>query len=296
VANRTINPKWLVGDYQLIDFGDGRKLESLGRYVIERPSPAAEGFRRLLPNRWDDADASFSIESRSWEFRHSWPAGLAIMGTGFVLPVEPKPFGHIGIFPEQQSNWEWLAKRTTTSSDAALNLFGYTGAATLALVAAGYRVTHVDAAKPNVVAAGEGAIGNGWDAPPIRFIVDDALKFTRRERRRNRRYHTILLDPPSYGHAPNGQAWRLERDLWPLLDEVLELLTPDSFRLLVTGHSAEIDAASILQYCRKHHLFCDADKRIEMEVGRSQLFDLMQRPLDTGYYFRAFTPARHSES
>lgn len=269
--------------YQLIDFGDGRKLESIGGYVIDRPSPAATWSRRLIPQRWSDADAIYDVATRAWTFHRPWPTRHGIDCDGFTMPVAPTPFGHIGLFPEQADNWRWL-RACDGKGEKALNLFGYTGASTMAMLGGGFEVAHVDAAKPNVQAVRHAATASGMTDPPIRYLVDDAAKFAARDVRRGRRYHTIVLDPPAYGHAPGGRAWRLDRDLWPLMTDCLQLLAPESFRLLVTGHSPEVDDSVVIE-------FLDQSKHIDMtavtvDAGRSGLVDQSGRTLDCGFYVR----------
>lgn len=213
------------------------------------------------------------------------------------MPTQPTPFGHIGVFPEQAPNWQWLASgRKAVQSNApesssppearleALNLFAYTGASTMAMVRAGYRVAHVDAAKPNVQAARRAAETNGWADAPIRYLVDDAAKFVAREVRRGRRYHTIVMDPPAYGHGPSGRAWRLERDVWPLIENCLRLVDAADFRMLITGHSAEIDQSDVVDFFDQQSAVDRSGLRID--AGRSQLSDSAGRRLDAGYYVR----------
>ncbi len=272
--------------YELIDFGDGRKLESLGGYVIDRPSPAATDTVRSRAADWCRADARFDDAERRWRMRRPWPEPLAVDCGKFTMPVRPTPFGHIGLFPEQRDNWQWLSSGMAQTGDGALNLFAYTGASTLAMVTAGYAVAHVDAAKPNVTAAGEAAHQNGWAEPPIRFLVDDAAKFVSRERRRGRVYHTIALDPPAYGHGPQGRSWRIERDLWPLLEDVIELLPKHRFRLLVTGHSPQVDHRDVVRYLKQHPWLGSIFSGLHVTARRSQLTDSSGRQLDTGFVVR----------
>ncbi len=272
--------------YRLIDFGDGRKLEALGDYLVDRPSPAAIHATRARSNEWSAADARYDEASRQWAFRRPWPESLLLDCGGFRMPVRPTPYGHIGLFPEQFDNWRWLASRPAAPDDEALNLFAYTGASTMALVTAGYRVAHVDAAKPNVSAAGDAARQNGWTDPPVRYLVDDAAKFVARERRRGRTYHTVVLDPPAYGHGPQGRTWRIERDVWPLLDDLLSLLPQDNFRLLVTGHSPQVDSTDIVEYLRQHQRLRRIFSRMHVTARRSQLTDASGRVLDTGFVVR----------
>ena len=205
------------------------------------------------------------------------------------MPVSPTPFGHVGVFPEQASNWRWLAA-TKVVMDApswALNLFAYTGASTMALAKAGFAVAHVDAAKPNVQSARQAAEINDLVDHPIRYLVDDAARFVSRELRRERAYHTIVLDPPAYGHGPSGKAWRLERDLWPLLEDCCRLLTKESFRLLVTGHSPQVDSGDVVQFLKESNRL-PTSAGLRFQSGRSQLSTTDGRALDAGFYVRVF--------
>ena len=283
------------GRYQLIDFGDGRKLESLAGHLIDRPSPSAEGFSRQRTADWSGAAARFDSQSKAWVHHCQWPNDLDIDCGKFRMPVSPTPFGHIGLFPEQYDNWQWLCQRGDgdDSSQTALNLFAYTGASTMALAVAGFRVAHVDAAKPNVQSARLAAQHNNLQDAPIRYLVDDATKFVAREVRRGRRYHTIVLDPPAYGHAPKGKAWRIERDLWPLLEDCLELMDPKQFRLLISGHSPEVDGAQVCRFLEEQPFFRRENdlSGLILDSGRSQLRDLHGRSLDSGFYVRASTPS-----
>lgn len=286
--------------YELVDFGEGRKLESLAGYLIERPSPAAAAAKRGVPAIWSDADATFDNRTKQWSFARPWPASLDVDCGRFRMPVQPTPFGHIGIFPEQATNWNWLVEqggeilhrctRKKDSSDWALNLFGYTGAATMALVSTGWKVTHVDAAKPNVLACRRNAEHNGYGEAEIRYLVDDAAKLVAREIRRGRRYRMLVLDPPAYGHAPGGKAWRLERDLWPLLNQCLELVQAP-FGMLITGHSPQVDQRAIVSFLRQHEkLQSDWQSAgLNLSSGRSQLADRRGRPLDFGFFVRLWS-------
>lgn len=311
----------MSGCYQLIDFGNGRKLESLAGRLIDRPSPAAEHTLPRDPAAWADADSYYDVPSRSWTHRTAWPESLAVeisaaaepqsQATVLRLPVQPTPFGHIGIFPEQQDNWRWLM-RTAPVLDAsssprsrqrhALNLFAYTGVSTMAMASSGMSVAHVDAAKPNVEAAKRTALASGMGDAPVRYLVDDAAAFVQREIRRGNRYHTIVLDPPAYGHGPKSkrhpkssdkrpaqqaQAWRIGRDLPELLQNCFELISGNSFRMLVTGHSAEMDQADVLDLIQRNL----SRRRIgrlqpQVEAGRMTLTDPASRKLDAGFYVR----------
>jgi 23S rRNA (cytosine1962-C5)-methyltransferase len=288
------------GNYQLIDFGNGRKLESLAGYLIDRPSPAADFTSPENRKQWQDADARFDTPTRQWTFRRPWPNPLVIDCDGFRMPTRPTPFGHIGLFPEQSDNWKWLREGSKDDFSTigrgncikGLNLFGYTGASTMAMVSAGLEVAHVDAAKPNVDAAATAARLNGWNDRPIRYLVDDAAKFVSREVRRGRCYHTIVLDPPAYGHSPkqsrgSSKTWRLERDLWPLLENVLRLLDPSSRvspRILFTGHTESVGPDEVIQFLKRSRLIDTSGLRID--TSRSQLETPSGRKLDAGFQVR----------
>ncbi|MEM0926211.1 MAG: SAM-dependent methyltransferase [Planctomycetota bacterium] len=284
--------------YQLIDFGNGRKLERFGEWTTDRPSPAADGVSRRRPKAWSQPDATFRSEDHCWSFQDE-SASESRAGTVefdiLTMPVSPTPFGHVGVFPEQLPNWRWLSHppESLSLSDErplGLNLFAYTGASTIALAKAGFQVAHVDAAKPNVQAAQLAARANGLEEHPIRYLVDDARKFVRRELRREKRYHTIVLDPPAYGHSPKGQAWRIERDLRLLLDDCCRLLNPDSFRLLVTGHSSRMQESEVIDYLTesmKTSLGYSSRRTCNgIEAGRLSLTDLDDRRLDAGFFVR----------
>lgn len=284
-----------MSDYQLIDFGRGRKLESLGGYTVDRPSPAAECSQPALSERvWAGADARYWLDRRAWEFRRPWPAGLVLHAGPFRLPFRPTPFGHIGCFPEQAAQWSWLARWAASFPAGSppancLNLFAHTGGSTLALASAGAAVTHVDAARPSVQAARQAAADSGWGAAPIRYLVEDAGRFVSRELRRGRRYRAVVLDPPSYGHGPDGKAWRIDRDLWPMLDECLALLEGPRCLLLLTGHGERPDEHQIGDYIRRNFPREPGMRPLQSSVGRSELKDRNGRSLDAGFFVRVWT-------
>jgi 23S rRNA (cytosine1962-C5)-methyltransferase len=298
-----------LSGYQLIDFGDGRKLESLGGYLVDRPSPAALAFSKTCDrNRWSAADARYESDRKDWQFRQPWPAAIALDAGEFRLPFRPTPFGHIGCFPEQLPKWRWLAEtiaalqddRLVTSDSGGkpslqcLNLFAHTGGSTLAMASQGAVVTHVDAAKPSVSIARQNAQDNRLGEAKIRYLVEDAVRYVGRELRRGRHYDLIVLDPPGYGHAAGGKTWRIQRDLWPLVDDCLRLLPTRGAAMLITGHSELPDQNEIASYLRQRlgvrgqRADCHAaTDRLSLDTGRSQLTDLAGRRLDAGYYVRA---------
>lgn len=282
----------IASGYRLIDFGQGRKLESFGGRILDRPSPAAEGVRRSQAEQWQRADSVFDVTRRQWRHHTPWSGDEVVQFPNFRMPIAPTPFGHIGVFPEQAENWQWLKETAPVERHAmnGLNLFAYTGSSSIAMAATGLKVAHVDAAKQNVSMARSAAELNGLREHPIRYLVDDAAKFVGREVRRGNRYHTIVMDPPAYGHSPKGKAWRLERDLWPLVDDCLSLLLPGDFRLLITGHSPQVGSEDVVDYLMSQApeklRIGAADFESMIDSGRLTLCDKRGRKLDAGFFVR----------
>lgn len=232
--------------YQLLDFGAGRKLEQFGSLRLDRPCPAAENMPQAQADLWSTADARFSGASANagqWESRGELPSRWTMRHGPVVLELKRAESGHVGVFPEQLANWDWMVQcmRGQFGRLRVLNLFAYTGGSTLACAAAGAEVTHVDAARNVVAWARRNAELSGLAASPIRWIHEDAVKFARREIRRGARYDALILDPPSYGHGPRGEVWRLSRDLPRLLALCAELTAGEGQWILLTCHTPGYD-------------------------------------------------------
>ena len=229
--------------HELLDAGEGRRLERFGARIVDRPAPAATGPRRE-PAAWDEADLRFERQ-RGWE-SHGAPVDPWIVDAdGLTLELRPTEAGQVGWFPEHAALWPWLRGALADRPGAVvLHLFGYTGATTLLLAQAGARVTHVDASRPAVAWARRNAELSGMTEAPVRWIVDDAETFLRREARRARRYGGIVLDPPSYGHGPAGRRWELESGIGDLLDACLAVAEPGAF-VLMTAHTPGWDGARL---------------------------------------------------
>ncbi|MGH7138440.1 MAG: class I SAM-dependent methyltransferase [Pirellulales bacterium] len=232
-------------EYELIDFGGGRKLERFGPYLLDRPSPAAEGEIRQHAGLWSQAAARFERTSAD---RGIWipgddaprlPERWQIRHGNIVLELKATPAGHLGVFPEQAANWDWLAAQIAAAAGPVkvLNLFAYTGGSTLAAAAAGAEVTHVDAARNTIAWARRNAELSALTGAPIRWIADDAATFVRRELKRGSRYDIVLLDPPSYGHGVKGKVWKLADSLSGLLTDCARRLVPERRWLLLTCHT-----------------------------------------------------------
>ena len=249
-------------DYELLDFGAGRRLERFGELVVDRPCPAATASRQQ-PALWASAAWRYEGERAAagkWVGLRKNGVPLAEqlaapircpLGVGasaaFEMSLSLSPAGQVGLFPEQFAHWQWLAAQTARAENPLrlLNLFAYTGGSTLAVVAAGAEATHVDAAKSAVAAARDNAARSGLAERPVRWIVEDAIAFCRREVKRGRRYHGVILDPPSYGHGPHGEDWQIRRDLLELLELCGELTERRPRLVLLTCHTPGIDQAEL---------------------------------------------------
>lgn len=221
-------------DYELLDCGDGRRLERFGARVVDRPAPGATDRRRASPDEWRSADLQFERDE-GWSGTGRSPWAVAV--DGLTVELRPSAGGQVGLYPEHAQTWPWLRDAVVDRPEATvLNLFAATGATTLALVRSGARVTHVDAARAAVAWARRNAELSGLADRPVRWIVDDALAFTRREARRGRRFDVVVLDPPTYGHAETGGRWELGRSLGELLDAAAPVAAEDA-AILLTAHT-----------------------------------------------------------
>lgn len=251
-------------DYELIDFGEGRKLERFGAWVFDRPCPIAQSPKRL-PEKWGLRTSTYLADNTA---ESGWSPALGSdrlldrmaldvgridcrvpVGAGFKFWVSPRPGGQVGLFPEQFDNWRWIARQVERLGGInVLNLFAYTGGSTMAATVVGAQVTHVDAAKPIVQQASTNAEVSGLADRPIRWITEDAMKYCRREVRRGNLYDAVILDPPTYGHGPKGEEWLIRRDLLPLLELCGELTERRPKFVLLTCHTPGIGPAELAAY------------------------------------------------
>lgn len=248
-----------IDQYQLLDFGQGRKLEQFGPYVLDRPAPAGQEAPQSFPPRWSSATARYERsrgEQGVWLPSGALPARWRIEHQRVALELRPTPFGHLGLFPEQAENWGWLADRISSAGRTleVLNLFAYTGGGTLSCAASGARVAHVDSARNVVQWARKNAALSGLSEAPIRWMVEDAARFVRRECKRGKTYDAVVLDPPTYGHGPHGESWRIDTDLLPLLTDCGQLTRCGASFGLLTCHSPGWGADELQGILRRSRL------------------------------------------
>ncbi len=230
-------------DYEILECGDGMKKERWGDVILVRPDPQV--IWPLSSRDWGEYDAFYhrSIKGGGqWEYRRKIPDSWTIQYGDATLKIRPTDFKHTGLFPEQAVNWDWVsgAIRKAKKPPKILNLFGYTGGATIAAAMAGAEVCHVDAAKGMVAWCRENAALSGLQDAPIRYIVDDCVKFVEREIRRGNQYDGIIMDPPSYGRGKKGEIWQFERDLWGFLKSCRKLLSKTPLFILVNAYTTGI--------------------------------------------------------
>lgn len=266
-------------DYELLDSGEHMKLERFGNVILARPETQAL-WEKASPSLWDGAHAQFALGAGkgSWQnirAPHEWDVSWREM----VVGVHLTNFKHIGIFPEQSANWEWIQTHTQPRARI-LNLFGYTGAASIVAAQAGAAVTHVDASKQSLDWAKANMILSGLKEDSIRWIFDDALQFVKRESKRGNTYDGIILDPPAFGRGAKGEVWHIEEDLPTLMHELTHLLKENGF-LLLNGYAAGYTPTSFLQLAQSHF------PRKTFEYGELQIATKeSERVLSQGIYVR----------
>jgi 23S rRNA (cytosine1962-C5)-methyltransferase len=232
-------------DYELIDTGLGDKLERFGNYELVRPDPRIMWNKSLSQERWDNAHATYKRtdpKTGDWEVKTPAPDSWKITYDDLTFLLRPTEFKHVGVFPEQAVNWRWIKKTIAGRSLNILNLFAYTGGATMAALAAGARVTHVDAAKSTLTWAHDNAQASGLDGKPVRWIEDDAYKFVIREAKRGNTYDGVIMDPPRFGRGSKGEVWKLENDLPKLMQAVRQILSSQPSLLLINAYTADISS------------------------------------------------------
>ena len=239
-------------DYELIDCSEGERLERWGDVVLIRPDPQVIWATPKKDPRWYNADARYFRSKTGgghWEVYHKIPDSWFISYRQLRFGIKTMGFKHTGLFPEQAANWDYIAEliRAAGREVKVLNLFAYTGAATVSALAAGAAVTHVDASKGMVAWAKENAAASHVADRPVRWLVDDCKKFVEREIRRGSHYDIIIMDPPSYGRGPGGEVWKLEDEIFPLISRCVEVLSEKPMAFLVNSYTAGLSPA-VMQY------------------------------------------------
>ncbi len=238
-------------DYEVIDTSSGEKLERWGKYILLRPDPQVIWRTPKEVREWNQLNAHYHRSDKGggeWEF-FDLPNEWSIHYKSLTFRLKPFSFKHTGLFPEQATNWDWISDIITKSGRPVrvLNLFAYTGGATLAAARAGASVTHVDASKGMVTWAKENAVASGLGDAPIRYLVDDCVKFVEREIRRGNTYDGIIMDPPSYGRGPKGEIWKMEDQIYAFIERTASLLQKDALFFLINSYTTGLQPA-VLTY------------------------------------------------
>ncbi|MGX4598154.1 class I SAM-dependent methyltransferase [Faecalimicrobium sp. JNUCC 81] len=232
--------KWK--EYELIDMGNGEKLERWGDYVLRRPDPQIMWPMQSEWSLWKNPHGHYHRSSRGggqWEHKKKYPEKWVISYKNLKFNISPTGFKHTGLFPEQAANWDWAMDKIENANRPikVLNLFAYTGGATVACAAAGAEVCHVDASKGMVTWAKENIHTSGLQDRKVRFIVDDVVKFVEREVRRGNKYDAIIMDPPSYGRGPKGEVWQIEEKLYGLVELCTKVLSDEPLFFLINSYT-----------------------------------------------------------
>ena len=234
-------------DYEILDMANGEKLERWGNVVLIRPDPQIIWKNKSFPNKWNDANAKYNRSSTgggSWKYNKKMPENWQIRYKDLTFNIKPMGFKHTGLFPEQAVNWDWMISKIKNAKREikVLNLFAYTGGATVACSYAGASVCHVDSSKGMTAWAKENIASSGLADRPVRFIVDDVVKFVNREIRRGNKYDGIIMDPPSYGRGTNGEVWKFEENIADLVELCSKVLSDDPLFFLINSYTTGISS------------------------------------------------------
>ncbi len=233
-------------NYELIDSGSGAKIERYGNFILRRPDPQALWQKTLPEKEWQKADGWFKAEKENagWHLKSGVPEEWPIEFSGLKFLVKPTPFKHTGVFPEQKNNWGWIANciakslKQNRKEISIINLFGYTGGASLVCAKSGAKVCHIDGSKTAIAWAKKNAEISKLADKPIRWILDDALAFLRREIKRQKQYDGIIMDPPAFGRGPKGEVWKIEKDFPELMELCQKILSPNPLFFLINGYAS----------------------------------------------------------
>ena len=234
-------------DYKILDMADGQKLERWGDVILARPDPQIIWKEKTHPKKWKNINATYHRSKTgggAWEYKKKMPNQWQIKYKELTFNIKPMGFKHTGLFPEQAVNWDWMMNkiRKANRDIKVLNLFAYTGGATVACAAAGASVCHVDSSKGMVTWAKENIASSGLAERPVRYIVDDVVKFVNREIRRGNKYDAIIMDPPSYGRGANGEVWQFENNIYDLVDLCTRVLSDKPLFFLINSYTTGISS------------------------------------------------------
>ncbi len=234
-------------EYEILDMANGEKLERWNNIVLVRPDPQIIWKEKSFPQKWKNVNAIYNRSKTgggSWEFKEKLPASWQVKYKNLVFNIKPMGFKHTGLFPEQAVNWDWFMNKISLEKREikVLNLFAYTGGATVACLSAGASVCHVDSSKGMVAWAKENVIASGLEKSKVRYIVDDVVKFVNREIRRGNKYDAIIMDPPSYGRGTNGEVWQFEQNIYELVKLCTNVLSDTPLFFLINSYTTGISA------------------------------------------------------
>ena len=259
-------------EYQILDMSDGMKLENWNGKELLRPDPQIIWNKRFKPEYWDKVDAVYTRSNKgggSWEIKNKrLPESWQVHYQDLTFNIKLMGFKHTGLFPEQAYNWNLIREKIKTANRPVkvLNLFAYTGAASVAALSAGAEVVHVDSSRGMIDWAKENVISSGLEDKPIRFLVDDVVKFVKREIRRGNKYDIILMDPPSYGRGANGEIWDIERDLYPLVELCTEILSDDPIMFIINSYTTGLSMTVL-----ENVLSLTVDKKYPGKISSDEL-------------------------
>ena len=258
-------------DYEILDMANGEKLETWGKYTLIRPDPQIIWKEKSFPNKWGKADAVYNRSKTgggNWTYKTKLPAAWQIKYKNLTFNIKPMGFKHTGLFPEQAVNWDWMIEKIKTAKRPikVLNLFAYTGGATVACLSAGAEVCHVDSSKGMVTWAKENVTSSKLQDRKVRYIVDDVIKFVQREIRRGNKYDAIIMDPPSYGRGTSGEVWQFENDISDLVKLCEQVLSDNPLFFLINSYTTGI-SAEVLSNILKINLKKYAGKISAGEIG-----------------------------
>ena len=234
-------------DYEIIDMANGEKLERWNDIILVRPDPQIIWKNKTKPEEWKKADARYNRSKTgggSWEYKNKLPKSWQVKYKNLTFNIKPMGFKHTGLFPEQAVNWDWMIDKIKNAKREikVLNLFAYTGGATVACLSAGASVAHVDSSKGMVEWAKENVTSSGLRDKPIRFLIDDVIKFVNREIRRGNKYDAIIMDPPSYGRGTNGEVWQFEENIYELVELCENVLSDNPLFFLINSYTTGISS------------------------------------------------------